>query len=482
MKLKLRRIAKRQTYTIGYLYMQDRQNGEWVKIADTLEDRDRGLDQSMTEANIARIKVKHKTAIPTGTYEIIMNVVSGTFAKKQHYKEFCGGKLPRLKYVKGFSGILIHCLTPDMEILTENGWQDMESFKNNPAKMCYSYNTESGMAELVPIDDYIEQDYDGKIYCCNSRRISYSVTNKHRMWVGSRVHGGGVTWGFRTADDIKSQPKFLTSAYKEGEALTAEQKTIYRLVMATQADGYILNYSARSSAVRFHFVKERKINRIKELVEQIGHTYNEFIDNEGKTHITLDGPLSNQIAEFMNPLRLMCNTKELPIELLNLRSDDLKDLLMEYLFWDGRWENYCKNHHVMVISSVNTRTLGVLQAMASLCGVRSHFRESNHCYELVLYDNQTECTIESECFKTEDYNGKVWCISNKNTTLIVRRRGRTMIIGNCGYDENDSSGCILVGENKVVGKIINSWSTFKRVYGLLKAASDRGEKITLTIQ
>ena len=108
MKLKLRRIAKRATYTIGYLYMQDRQNGEWVKIADTLEDRDRGLDQSMTEANIARIKVKHKTAIPTGTYEIIMNVVSGTFVKKQHYKEFCGGKLPRLKYVKGFSGILIH--------------------------------------------------------------------------------------------------------------------------------------------------------------------------------------------------------------------------------------------------------------------------------------------------------------------------------------------------------------------------------------
>jgi len=108
MKLKLRRIAKRDKYTIGHLYRQDKENGQWVFVCDTIEDRDRVLDQSMSEANIAKIKVKHQTAIPTGTYDIDMNTVSGTFVKKPQYKEFCGGKVPRLKYVKGFSGILIH--------------------------------------------------------------------------------------------------------------------------------------------------------------------------------------------------------------------------------------------------------------------------------------------------------------------------------------------------------------------------------------
>lgn len=102
MKLLLKRIAKKEKYTIGKLYV----NGDYM--CDTIEDRDRNLDQSMTEANILHIKVKHQTAIPTGTYEIIMNVVSGTFSKKKLYKDFCGGKVPRLKYVKGFSGILIH--------------------------------------------------------------------------------------------------------------------------------------------------------------------------------------------------------------------------------------------------------------------------------------------------------------------------------------------------------------------------------------
>jgi hypothetical protein len=108
MKLKLRRIYKGDKYTIGKLYRQDPTNGQWVWMADTIEDKDRGLDQSMTEANIAALKVKHQTAIPTGKYEIDMATVSGTFSKKQLYKEFCGGKVPRLKYVKGFSGILIH--------------------------------------------------------------------------------------------------------------------------------------------------------------------------------------------------------------------------------------------------------------------------------------------------------------------------------------------------------------------------------------
>jgi len=108
MKLKLRRIYKGDKYTIGKLYRQDPTNGQWVWMADTIEDKDRGLDQSMTEANIARIKVKHQTAIPTGTYDIDMTTVSGTFVKKPLYKDFCGGRVPRLKYVKGFSGILIH--------------------------------------------------------------------------------------------------------------------------------------------------------------------------------------------------------------------------------------------------------------------------------------------------------------------------------------------------------------------------------------
>ena len=45
----------------------------------------------------------------------------------------------------------------------------------------------------------------------------------------------------------------------------------------------------------------------------------------------------------------------------------------------------------------------------------------------------------------------------------------------------NKNGCILVGENKEVGKVLNSTATFRRVYAMLKAASDRGEPIQIEI-
>ena len=51
MKLTLKRVAKRPTYTIGWLYV------DGVKFADTIEDKDRGLTQSMPVAEIKKRKV-----------------------------------------------------------------------------------------------------------------------------------------------------------------------------------------------------------------------------------------------------------------------------------------------------------------------------------------------------------------------------------------------------------------------------------------
>ena len=50
-----------------------------------------------------------------------------------------------------------------------------------------------------------------------------------------------------------------------------------------------------------------------------------------------------------------------------------------------------------------------------------------------------------------------------------------------GNTAEDSAGCILVGENKEVGKVLNSTATFRRVYDMLKTASDRGEPIQIEI-
>jgi len=50
-----------------------------------------------------------------------------------------------------------------------------------------------------------------------------------------------------------------------------------------------------------------------------------------------------------------------------------------------------------------------------------------------------------------------------------------------GNTTEDTWGCILVGENKVKGKVINSKVTFDKLYPILKDAFDKGEEITIEI-
>ena len=102
MNVYLRRIAKRDTYTIGQLEIAGK------RICDTLEDKDRGLTDRQPEDVIKRIKVHGETAIPTGTYRVDMDSVSPRFGSVAFYKQVCGGKLPRLVGVKGFVGVLVH--------------------------------------------------------------------------------------------------------------------------------------------------------------------------------------------------------------------------------------------------------------------------------------------------------------------------------------------------------------------------------------
>lgn len=88
-------------------------NGEW--FCNCLEDADRGLDNSMSEDTIRTLKKPSITAIPRGTYEITLDVISPKYGRVQFYKDVCNGKVPRLKNVKGFDGILIHAGNTDKD-------------------------------------------------------------------------------------------------------------------------------------------------------------------------------------------------------------------------------------------------------------------------------------------------------------------------------------------------------------------------------
>ena len=106
MNILLDRKYKKDAYTISNVYI----NGKW--FCNAIEDKDRNLDDAMPLADIRRNKIYGETAIPRGTYKVDMDTISPKYAKKNAaYTRPYGHKMPRLKNVKGFEGILIHAGT-----------------------------------------------------------------------------------------------------------------------------------------------------------------------------------------------------------------------------------------------------------------------------------------------------------------------------------------------------------------------------------
>lgn len=91
------RAWKKKGYTISRVYLDGKRFGDGRKYCNCLEDEDRGLTSDMSLEQIKAIKVKGKTAIPTGRYKVVITY-------SQRFKK----DMPLLLNVKGYEGIRIH--------------------------------------------------------------------------------------------------------------------------------------------------------------------------------------------------------------------------------------------------------------------------------------------------------------------------------------------------------------------------------------
>lgn len=312
-----------------------------------------------------------------------------------------------------------NCLSLDTEILTLNGWK-----KHNEVSVgdqVYAFDIDK--QELVI--NNVANTYLGKAETYEIKgntHFTAEVTGNHRNLFKDRRNGKLYV------KDIHSFPKdqhILNASVYNNKVHTEEHSWFLQLLVATQADGSIIVRKNGDLNIRYKFKKERKIERLRNILNCSNIEYREFES-------------TNNYIEFViivdkNFFKGYLDNKIFTYKLLNLSKKDREIVITELMYWDGlyiRKNTYC---------SVEKMNIDVIQSLFAITNKRARIREYSfnkkrnikHKIAYNLDVTERNYTGTANSIIEEKGINDVWCVSVDTSYILCRRKGNTFITGNC---------------------------------------------------
>lgn len=317
------------------------------------------------------------------------------------------------------------CYEKGTEVLTDKGFKDFREV--NPKLDKIAQVDEYGNIDFTDVFELTSKKYIGDLVKIRGLKkddlISVAVTTNHRMVIermkGSKGAGTRRWAGYTeivTAEDLKLHRD--NRLYISGKTITNSNRLsdVERLKIAFQADGRKDN---RSNTIRFRFTKQRKVERLLEIVKRIGLKYELKIEsNSGVTNIYI-----YDAKELKQPTLSW-------VELDKVSYEWCQDFLEEVSKWDGHEYKHC------FYSSINKENVDIIQAVASLCNKRTRIytktdRPGNRSdlYTITISDNNKVQGDSCEIYR-EHYDDMVYCCIVPKGRILVRSNDRTLVCGN----------------------------------------------------
>jgi len=339
------------------------------------------------------------------------------------------------------------CYSADTEVLTEQGWMfwpDLfESGDNIPRLLAVDIERGECRFEKPSAMQAVEIEPGDHLYQLESQYLNFAVTHDHRMIVSARKHTGGFgEWHFRPASEVYGSPVryLLNSCLVDSErTLPSDLPDGVDTLTAFRLAGFFFGDGQRSQnqvprCIRFRIRRPRKIAYLL----SIGLPTDCM---EGDRYTIRHPALAAWIHRNFSSDR----GKVVPRWILTLPKQELA------AFWDG-----LKNSDGTRITdkswaydSVEKKALDLIQAAAHINGFSANMTlrnpnegegYENHrpCWRLHIAENSTRRVETCQQGRTPgvseswiDYSGKVYCASVSTGALMVRRKNKVMVSGNC---------------------------------------------------
>ena len=336
----------------------------------------------------------------------------------------------------GFIGIRGDCYDDKTEILTNNGWKLFKDLCDTDLVAQYS----DGYIEFVKPLRIIDKEYVGKMYNFSSEKygLNLCVTPNHRMVYSDKGNSVNVF----TAENAKyyNGKNMVVCGEKVG---TVDHLSDYeRLMIAFQADGRCRGIDKTEQfssgyTLEFNFSKERKINRLKEILDSLNIGY--------KIVQTDSGKLSSKNNKWKDEYVVYVKSYKKPYKKLsewvnfeNKSSNWCKEFVDEVSNWDGHVRKDLDEY--IEFDNTDYDSVNIVYTASVLSGYKTRFsiKEDNrsekyHTVYRCFINKKRKCINGDSIVKNEyDYNGKIYCVTVPSGMILVRRDGQCVISGNSG--------------------------------------------------
>lgn len=358
----------------------------------------------------------------------------------------------------------LRCFDEETEVYTRYGWKPISTVANGDEVLQWEYN--SGQLNFVGARDVHTTAYEGPMVAIDSNRLSQLVTPNHRIPLHQRRGGFKVVGAdkLNLQDGCHAIP--LNGRYT-GEVLDS---AVQRLIAAVQADGTFRvsrgkpGYGGQGHrevmpfpGIAFKFTKERKINRLYQLLVEAGISFSGNTEN-GEFYISGYEPAAQVVATLLSPEKLFRPGTEV------LYNDAF---LRELRYWDGNENQYYTKHR---------ENADFVQTVAHLNGcmasVGSRERESGTHY-VVCLSKISKVALKANRISSVSFAGRVYCLSVPSGFLLIRREGKVSVSGNSQF----TGYCHAMRRQglDVAGTVIRGVSILKTKYETQQAVTYRPE-------
>lgn len=358
-----------------------------------------------------------------------------------------------------------YCLTPDTEILTKTGWKNKDDLQ--VGELVYSPNTETGLAEWVPVERINVFQHNGPMLSLESRGHSSMSTPNHRWWVKTPYGVERIpTMKWKTSEDLGLADCIPNSSELVASGFPQEAKFTDELVELA-AWFWTEGHRKREAPNRIEISQSESANpghceRIRRLLEKVfgpegrvseGGAWHQASDMM-KFYVSASAtaPLLDLFEHEHQPLSERETVPKRPLLsfIYSLTHEQMELFVATCIDGDGTIEESGRRRWFQK-DKVSVDILELCLVMLGIpCRHRYDPKRDLFVLELLTRDysapvltaytsNRREGTENHALNEWVHYEGEVWCPTTKNGTWFARRNGISFVTGNSAGSANDDS-------------------------------------------